>query len=151
MPPINNSGEQGKSPSDLNNTTPGKGQEIALSVGQQAQIRKDLGMTLVAVADDSRCPVGVDCVWSGELVVEIKLDDYNGDTNTTFLSTLGPPALNPEKYNVNKSDYRAFAYLFNGYAIQIEKASPQRTPADKNPTLDQSRYQITFSVLGLGK
>ena len=130
---------------NINKPIPGEGQLINLSVGQQATV-KNLTITLVAVVNDSRCPEGAKCFWAGETIVEIKLSTPDNQEITTYLGTAGAPIMNPEKYVVNKENYRAQAYLFNRYAIIIEKVFPEKTTQE----IVASAYKITFSVLSLG-
>ena len=50
-------------------------QEIfELSVGQTATVKgENLNITLDGVPEDSRCPEGVECIWTGDATVDLSL------------------------------------------------------------------------------
>lgn len=70
-----------------------------LEIGQSAQIQGtsgELALTFEDVVNDSRCPIGVECVWEGEAVVAIHIKLPDG-TEESMELTLGvtrehPPA-----------------------------------------------------------
>jgi hypothetical protein len=49
------------------------GREFTLAVGQSAVVDDDVRLTLKSVADDSRCPVDVTCVWEGDATVAVEV------------------------------------------------------------------------------
>lgn len=50
------------------------GQEFKLKVGEQVVIREaGLKITFSAVAEDSRCPTGVNCIWAGNGRIIVKV------------------------------------------------------------------------------
>lgn len=54
------------------------GEKFVLRVGQTAILTDtpdQFGITFYNVADDSRCPQGVACVWAGEVVVQITFQE----------------------------------------------------------------------------
>jgi hypothetical protein len=84
-------------------TLPGRptnelGQEIKLHVGDVVQAQ-GLAVTLVRIAEDSRCPSNVNCAWSGEVVVELLVTAPNHEPESVKLTLMGtgmklePPTL----------------------------------------------------------
>ena len=64
------------------------GQEFTLRVGEQAQIREaGLRITFSRVADDSRCPQGVTCIWAGNGRVRLKASRGAGRDKDVQLNT----------------------------------------------------------------
>jgi len=62
------------------------GQDFELSPGQAAVVDGGaLTVVFVKVAEDSRCPTGVQCVWAGNGVVALTL---NGPSNSLYMVTL---------------------------------------------------------------
>lgn len=49
--------------------------EVTLGVGEEVQVA-DLHMRFVRVVEDSRCPPDAYCVWAGQVVVQVELNDY---------------------------------------------------------------------------
>jgi hypothetical protein len=74
-------------------TSPRLGREFELRVGQSVSLyRRNLSIKFVAVADDSRCPSDVTCVWAGNARVQLKVT--NGRTIKTLTlnsNTTAPP------------------------------------------------------------
>ncbi|MGH7476533.1 MAG: hypothetical protein ACRELD_09605 [Longimicrobiales bacterium] len=55
---------------------------FAIRVGESARVFTGAGhvvIEFVAVSEDSRCPVDVDCVWSGDATVELRVRDASPD------------------------------------------------------------------------
>jgi hypothetical protein len=49
------------------------GQEFDLKINQEAAIEgEDLAVVFESVLEDSRCPEGVDCIWSGNAKIKIR-------------------------------------------------------------------------------
>jgi hypothetical protein len=48
-----------------------------------------LELTFEAVVEDSRCPAGVSCVWEGDAVVRIRIDDAGVKPSIYMLHTHG--------------------------------------------------------------
>ena len=60
-------------------TEPRVGEEFTLEPGERVRIAEtQLTVTFEEVADDSRCPLGVVCVWEGDGVVELRIADVDG-------------------------------------------------------------------------
>lgn len=62
-------------------TEPAAGGEVVLSVGGSGTAG-GLELTLVSVSGDSRCPVGVSCVWEGDAVATVEARSGEGGAET---------------------------------------------------------------------
>lgn len=78
------------------------GQEFELKIDQDARIEgEDLAIVFDSVLEDSRCPVGVDCVWSGNAKIRFKLSDLNQTSEKLDLNTdHGPKSSSYRNYEV---------------------------------------------------
>lgn len=101
--------------------------DITLAVGQTGKFY-DLSITLNAIVGDSRCPADVQCIWAGNVTVNITLSS-NGETETRDMSSDGVP------YGV--------PYKFGAYEISISNIEPAKTSPGKTSTGD---YRITFHL-----
>lgn len=64
------------------------GQEFTLKVGQQVIIKEaGLKITFSAVAEDSRCPTGVNCIWAGNGKIVLKVIQGRGKAADVQLNT----------------------------------------------------------------
>jgi hypothetical protein len=77
-------------------------QEFELKVGQQVSIKKEgLRISFSSVAEDSRCPEGVTCVWAGNGKVVLKLSKARRRSATMNLNTgLDPKQAAYREYEV---------------------------------------------------
>ena len=65
------------------------GSEFELSVGQEARVQgTSLRIRFDGVSQDSRCPQGVQCVWAGNAVVNLRITSAN--TSLTLNTGLEP-------------------------------------------------------------
>ncbi len=65
------------------------GQEFSLAPGQSAAIvGEPLKMRFQEVVNDSRCPIGVTCIWEGEVSSLVEIT-YQGSTNGMVLTQPG--------------------------------------------------------------
>jgi hypothetical protein len=84
-------------------------QEFEIRVGQWVTIEGErLRVTFSRVAEDSRCPEGVQCVWAGNAKVVLKLSKARRRASTMSLNT----GLDP----------RQAAY--RGYEVRLVKLDP---------------------------
>jgi hypothetical protein len=83
-------------------------QQIELGVNKQKTVTADkLTIKFLSVIEDSRCPVGVDCIWSGNAKVQIKVTNRKGVSKTFELNTdLEPQAVNVEGYEIRLAGLR---------------------------------------------
>ena len=51
--------------------------EVTLSVGDTEQLEGGLMVTLEGIAEDSRCPADVECVWEGRLAADLRLGIFD--------------------------------------------------------------------------
>ena len=66
------------------------GQEFELKINQEAMIEGEgLAVTFESVLEDSRCPEGVTCVWSGNAKVKIRLSKQKQTPGVVILNTNG--------------------------------------------------------------
>ena len=85
------------------------GQEFNLKAGQKARIKGEgLTISFSSVAEDSRCPEGVDCIWAGNAKIVLKLSKSKGDSASFELNT------NMEPHEKS----------FQRYTIILKKLSP---------------------------
>ena len=81
-------------PSVTEETYAAVGDTVRLDVGASVTFQPmGVQVTFLRLVDDSRCPVGVTCVWEGDAEVEIRVS-IDGDTRLTRLhTTLEPRAV----------------------------------------------------------
>ena len=95
------------------------GEEFKLGVGKSAALKGErLEVEFVSVAEDSRCPQGVDCIWEGNAKVRLRLKRGRGAAAEIELNT-------------NIEPQRSAAH---GYEIRLTNLSPYpkgSTPVDK--------------------
>ena len=108
-----------------------KPEKVTLRHGQQkSAARGDLKIQFVSVVEDSRCPIGTNCVWAGNAQIQVKITDRNGRSKISVInSTTGP-----------------LGDQFGGYAINLTSLTPHPT-ADSQPS--KTRYTATFSITRL--
>ena len=106
------------------------GQEFALRVGQTAALGGGAGirLTFEAVREDSRCPVGVTCIWAGDAVVAVTVDDTGGGGTRTLVEFHTNPSVDAEA-------------VFGGYTLRLVGLSP--VPREGS-TIEVDEYQATL-------
>lgn len=100
---------------------------LELRVGQSAAVTGEtLSLTFDRVSSDSRCPVGVNCVWAGDAVLLFKVTGPKGD-GTVDLHTqqIGREA------------------TFQGFKIRLVTLVPNTTASEKIPV---DRYAATLTI-----
>lgn len=85
---------------------------------------ENLVIEFVRVVEDTRCPSDVQCFWSGEAIIELKISKDGADRGTIRLSTL------PNETN------RATA---GGYTFKLEKLDPY-------PKLDSDKSKFEYAA-----
>jgi hypothetical protein len=109
----------------------GLNENFVIKIGQMAAIPAEgLTVTLVDVADDSRCPIDVQCVWAGKTTLTIQVTKDGTDLGTENVTKLGA------------TDSAMLAKA--GYMIEISDISP--VPVS-NQKIEKSDYIITMRVL----
>jgi hypothetical protein len=104
------------------------GQEFELKINQEAAIEGE-GLTVVfeSVVEDSRCPEGVDCIWSGNAKIRIKSSKQKHAPSSIELNTNVEP--------------KSSSYL--DYEIKLVALKP-RPKADK--PVQPNEYKATLII-----
>jgi hypothetical protein len=78
------------------------GQEFELKINQEATIEgESLAVTFESVLEDSRCPDGVDCIWSGNAKIRIRSNKQKQTPATIELNTdAGPKSSSYLNYEI---------------------------------------------------
>jgi hypothetical protein len=119
---------QGQSPQAVKEVS--LDQEFTIKAGQQVEITgANLRITFTSVAEDSRCPVDVECVWAGnaKLNMEVKRSKKKY-INAALNTTLEPREI----------DYK-------GYKIKLLRVTPERRV---NVVPNPADYEATIVVSG---
>jgi hypothetical protein len=119
---------QGQSPQAVKEVS--LDQEFTIKAGQQVEITgANLRITFTSVAEDSRCPVDVECVWAGnaKLNMEVKRSKKKY-INAALNTTLEPREI----------DYK-------GYKIKLLRVTPERRV---NAVPNPADYEATIVVSG---
>jgi hypothetical protein len=101
---------------------------FTLNVGKQKTAKKSrLKIKFLGVTEDSRCPVGVNCIWAGNAKVKVKIIGARSSKEFEFNTNSGP-----------KGD------TFEGWSIVIDELTPE-PHADKpiNPKSYKAKFTIT--------
>ena len=103
---------------------------LVLKAGQQKRSKvSGLTVKFVSVTEDSRCPIGANCVWAGNAKVRVAITGTRGSKTFEFNTSMGP-----------KGD------SWEGWSITIDSLTPE--PRAGKPT-DPRHYQATFSIVRL--
>lgn len=84
---------------------------------------KEVSIMPRKVAEDSRCPSDVECIWAGQTKVEADITTLKGMTAHTFVN--------------NET------FLIEGYKVTLEKVDPYPKAPGK---IADANYQFTFKV-----
>lgn len=95
--------------------------EVSAKLGQSVTVG-EVTITPTSVVSDSRCPVGVACIWAGTVEVQTTLRTVVEEAEQTL--TLGQPA------------------TFGMYTVTLTAVAPEKT-SDSVPT---AAYQFTFTI-----
>ena len=69
------------------------GQSFTLGIGQSVTVSvPGLTMTFVALVEDSRCPIGVQCIQAGRAVISLTVAKAGTAPATVAVSTEDPPS-----------------------------------------------------------
>lgn len=102
---------------------------IELGVGESSPLgSSDLTITLEKIERDSRCPVGVTCVWEGDATARFSVGASGGARTTIDLHT------NPKF--ARQAEHA-------GFVIRLDKLQPYPT-AER--TIEPSEYRATLEV-----
>jgi hypothetical protein len=104
------------------------GQEFNLKINQEAMIEGEgLAVAFESVLEDSRCPEGVDCIWSGNAKIRIRSSKQKQTPATTELNTDAGP----------KSS------LYLNYEIRLVELKPRPRP---NEALRPDEYKASLII-----
>jgi len=104
------------------------GQEFEMKIGQEAMVEgEDFAVVFDSVPEDSRCPEGVDCVWSGNAKVKLRSSKQKQTPATIELNT--------------DAGSKSSSYL--NYEIGLVALKPRRK-ADK--AIQPDEYRATLIV-----
>jgi hypothetical protein len=104
------------------------GQEFELKLGQQVLIENErLRISFTNVAEDSRCPEGVQCVWAGNGKVVLRLIKTRKRAATMKLNTGVDPKQN----------------AYQGYEVKLVSLNPY---PKKNVRIKMREYVATLVV-----
>lgn len=110
----------------LVSTTPYTVNDVVLGIGQTGKVG-DLNIKLDAIVQDSRCPVGVQCVWAGQVEAKIMLTDVSKSEVVNISSGQAP-------------------HLFDGFNVSIISITPSR---ESKKEIMADEYRVTFHVVKL--
>ena len=103
-------------------------EEFEIKLGQQVSIKHEgLRVSFTLVAEDSRCPEGVECIWAGNGKIVLRLSKQRRRAATMRLNT----NLDPKT-----DDYR-------GYDVKLVKLSPY---PKKDVPIKKKDYVATLVV-----
>jgi hypothetical protein len=106
-------------------------QPFQLKVNQTAQLPSEkVEIQFVEMQQDSRCPVGVQCVWQGQATVAVHLKKNGQDLGNLTLKT-----------NAGQPD--ATTQSLNGYSMKLVDIAPQ---PKANQPIPKADYVATFVI-----
>jgi hypothetical protein len=97
---------------------------------QKTVTKENLTIKFVSVVEDSRCPVGVNCIWAGNAKVQIKISNKKGISQTFELNT----------------DLQPQIAAFDGFEIKLQNLTPH--PKAETTTSPNS-YTAVFAICKL--
>ena len=106
-------------------TTQEVGRAFAMKIGESVMIN-DLRLTFRGVEGDSRCPVGVQCVWAGDAEIALKIEQGSKAAVAALHTTLEP----------KKTEW-------NGYTISLVSLAPQRAANAPDPADYRAEIVVT--------
>jgi len=99
---------------------------FSLHVGQSERVG-DLEITLAGITEDSRCPPDVQCVWQGQVGVQLEVTAAGGEMEPlTLTSVMSPTIALP--------------------AHQITLVSVEPGPAEAGSSIPPAEYVVTLQV-----
>jgi hypothetical protein len=105
-----------------------KSETFTLHTGKQKKVaRWELSIKFVTVMEDSRCPVGVNCIQAGNAKIQVKVTSRSGETKMMELNT----------------NAGAKGDQFGRYTINLVSLTP-KPKQGSNPA--QTRYTAKFSI-----
>ncbi|MBU1178144.1 hypothetical protein KJ903_02900 [Patescibacteria group bacterium] len=124
---------------DVNDGGNGKIESEKISLGEEFQLKmnesvivesEQIKITFLEVTSDSRCPVDVNCVWSGEATIKINVEKAENDLGDYSISTIP----NEIARSVVRMDL---------YEIDLMDIKPARKSDEE---IKASDYEITLKI-----
>lgn len=104
------------------------GREFDLGVGQEARVQgTPVTIRFIGVAEDSRCPADVQCVWAGNAAAQFVLSSSAGPSTDAALNTTLEPR----------------TVIFSGYRVRVAGVKPATRSGVSIPAGD---YVVTLDV-----
>jgi hypothetical protein len=102
--------------------------EFSLQIGHEALIRgESLVIEFRSVLEDSRCPIGVYCIWAGNARIRLQVQKRGFASSLNELNTYVDPRV----------------AIYNEYPIELIRLDPY--PREQVP-VDTSRYVATLRI-----
>jgi hypothetical protein len=106
--------------------------EFSLGVGQEATISgENLRLSFAEVLEDSRCPMQVECFWTGQARIAILVEPDGRDATTVDFNTNPAPGQNVQTTQVG------------GYTIALLSLDPYPQTPDESIALEEYRATLT--------
>lgn len=108
---------------------------VYLKEGEKKFLKEyEMNITFKKMAEDSRCPEGVNCIWAGVATAEIEVMGLATRPNILKISTM-------------QDGNRGYAKSqdFNGYQISLEQVTPNTT-SDRGFKALQGTYKIGIKI-----
>ena len=103
-------------------------QQFTLAPGEIASIEgASVRLQFVRVAEDSRCPADVFCVWAGDAIVRLRAVDADG----------------PADYELHTNNSRVRSVIHRDIRVDLVHVQPYPF---SNRAIDPSEYRATFTA-----
>ncbi|QRQ62222.1 hypothetical protein [Sphingobacterium multivorum] len=110
-------------------------ESVSLAEGQRKSLREyPIKIKFNGISEDSRCPEGVNCIWSGVAVAEIEIVEKATKPTTIKLATI----------DLQDRGYQRTANT-NGYTISLQDIVPYPNKEQGTQTL-RGNYKIAVIV-----
>ncbi|MBW8362257.1 MAG: hypothetical protein K0M56_08750 [Kaistella sp.] len=130
------SNQNASAKSSTNSVQTGKRAAIFFKEGENRFLSEyEMNVTFKKMAEDSRCPTRVNCIWQGVATADILLMGTYTRPQTVKLSTLDMPAKGYSKSTV-----------FNGYRITLVSVEPYPTQSKGFKSLS-GNYKIGITIV----
>ncbi len=115
------------------NTAAQSKSELTIKLGEDKKVcESEISVSFVELVEDSRCPIGVECIHAGNAVIRLKIAQGNGEPQTVTLET----AKEDDKFD------------FHGYEVSLISVDPY-PKADVG--VAKEAYSVRISVTKKGE
>lgn len=105
------------------------GQPVTLKIGQAAVCScEKFGFQVEKIKEDSRCPKYTNCVWEGQVVVEVAVKEKGGKTQNL-------------DFTIRGTDKQSAARRVGDYQLRVKQVDPY---PEANKTVTKEDYMITL-------